>query len=441
MVITNLLAMPIYLYLSTYIILIIGLSAYISRSSTTEDFLIGGRNRNALGILLSKFAGAIGVSTLITYTGYAYKFGWGLFAMSIGSVVGYLIFAFWATPKIKELSIKGTFYTQGDLPAYVTSNEKTSLVTNSITVIVQFFWVLLSLVGGAKIIAFFDLFSYNTSLLITTSVVMIYVLLSGFKAVMITDIIQALIILCFISILIFGIVDLQDFNSVLSTSTHENVKLGSIIGLVLYGSLSVFGLADRYQLCYAAKDEKSLKKGMALAIIPVLIIAFLLLIIGLYAYNQNPSLDPDTVFVYAMQNFVHQSWVPLLLILFFAGLMSTADTSIFAVASHVVYTSKKDKKVKTLRFATITTVILAYSIALFWKDIVDITIVGAALRMTLSVAMIYVIRKKSNSGRFIASALGGIVGLVIGILIFGTKPTIAITVLIGSLLGLIYRSK
>ncbi|WP_299436974.1 hypothetical protein [uncultured Aquimarina sp.] len=433
--------MQIYLYLSIYIVLIIGLSVYISRSSSKEDFLIGGRNRNSWTILFSKFAGAIGVSTLITYTGYAYKFGWGLFAMSIGSVIGYLLFAFWAAPRIKNLSLQGNFYTQGDLPAFVTGNKTTSLITNGITIVVQFFWVLLSLAGGAKVIAFFDLFSYDIALLITASVVLIYVLFSGFKAVIITDIIQAIIIIGFLCILIFGMLDIREFDTILETSTGKNVQLGSIIGLVLYGGLSVFGLADRYQLCYAAKDVKSLKRGMGFAIIPVLFIAFLLLLIGLYVYNQNTNLDPDTVFVFAMQNLVSESWIPILLVLFFAGLMSTADTSIFAVSSHLVYKSKEDQKVRSLRYATVITVIIAYVTALFWKSVVDITIVGAALRMTLSIAMIYVINKKKNSGRFIASALGGVTGLLIGLVAFGPKPTIAITVLLGSLIGLIYRSR
>ena len=195
--------MQLYFYLLAYIFLIIGVSIYISRTSTSEDFLIGGRDRNGLAILFSKFAGAIGVSTLITYTGYAYTFGWGLFAMSIGSVIGYLIFAFWAAPKIKRLSLKGQFYTQGDLPSFVTKDKNTALVTNLTTIVVQFFWVVLSLAGGAKIIAFFDIFSYEIALLITTGVVLVYVLISGYKAVIITDIIQALIIIVFLIVLVF----------------------------------------------------------------------------------------------------------------------------------------------------------------------------------------------------------------------------------------------
>jgi len=433
--------MQLYLFLIAYIFLIIGISVYISKTSSTEDFLIGGRDRNGLAILFSKFAGAIGVSTLITYTGYAYNFGWGLFAMSIGSVVGYLLFAFWAAPKVKRLSLKGKFYTQGDLPSFTTNTKNTAVVTNLTTIAVQFFWIVLSLAGGAKIIAFFDILSYEISLLITTGVVLTYVLISGYKAVIITDIIQALIIVVFLVIIVYTVLDIPDLSNVIHNSTPRKVTVGTVLGLTLYGGLSVFGMADRYQLCYSAKDEKSLKFGMGMAIIPVLFIAFILLLIGLYVYQQNPSLDADTVFVYAMKHFLNSSWLPLLLVLFFAGLMSTADTSIFAVASHSVFNVQEKNKVKSLRYATILTVIGAFILAYFWRNIVEITIVGAALRMTLSVAMIYVIKGNKNSGRFIASALGGVVGLLIGVLIFGPKPTIAITVLIGSLLGLIYKSK
>lgn len=433
--------MQIYIYLAVYIVFIIGLSIYISKSSTADDFLIAGRNSNTLSILFSKFSGAIGVSTFITFTGFAYKFGWGFLAMSLGSIVGYLFFAFWAAPRVKQLSSKGLFYTQGDLPAYVTGDDRTGLVTNVITVVVQFFWILLGLAGGAKIISYFELFSYETALLLTAAVVMIYVLVSGYKAVIATDILQGGIILVFLGILIFGLFDTSNLNSVLSTTPPESVKIGKIIGLILYGTLSVFGLADRYQLCYAAKDERSLTKGMGFAIIPVLIIVLLLLVIGLYTYSQAPGLDPDTAFIFAMEHFVNQSWLPLLFILFFAGLMSTADTSIFAVASHVTYKSAPGNKVKNVRYITVITVIIACAVAWFWRSIVDITIVGAALRMCTSVAMIYVIGNNTNNGRFLGSALGGIIGLIAGLAAFGTTPKIAIAVLIGSLLGLLFKSK
>jgi len=428
-------------YLTIYVSLILGFSAYIAKTSSKEDFFIGGRSRNSLTILFSKFSGAIGVSTFITYTAYAYKYGWGLFAMSLGTVIGYLIFAYWAAPRIKTLSDIGNFYTQGDLVKYVTNNSTTSKITNITTICVQFFWVLLSLAGGAKIIAYFDILSYEISLLITATVVMIYVLLSGYKAVMLTDIFQGIIIILLLCLLIYYLLSGIKFSTVLTVSTNDQIKFGSIFGLVLYGGLSVFGLADRYQLCYAAKDTKSLKKGLGLAILPILVIAFLLLLIGLSVFFKKPNLDPDLAFIYAMKNLVSPSLIPILLILFFAGLMSTADTSVFAVASHTNALVNERYNVKIIRIITIITIITATIISWFWKSIVDITIIGAALRMTLSIPMIYIIKQKNNSLRYMSSVTGGILGLLLGILIFGPKPTIAILVLIGSLIGLIFKSK
>ena len=63
------------------------------------------------------------------------------------------------------------------------------------------------------------------------------------------------------------------------------------------------------------------------------------------------------------------------------------------------------------------------------------------LSLLLYLLMIYAINNNKNSGRFIASAIGGIIGLIIGLIFFGAKPTIAIMVLVGSLLGLIYKTK
>jgi len=70
--------MAVYIFIGIYVILIIGISYFYSRNGSDEDYLISGRNRNQWNILASKFAGAVGVSTFITYTSYTYKFGpWG----------------------------------------------------------------------------------------------------------------------------------------------------------------------------------------------------------------------------------------------------------------------------------------------------------------------------------------------------------------------------
>lgn len=439
--------MAIYIFIGIYVILIIGISYFYSKNGSDEDFLISGRDRNAFNILASKFAGAVGVSTFITYTSYTYKFGtWGVLPLILGAVVGYSIFAFWAAPKIKHFSTIGKqFYTQGDLVRFITNNKNTSLLTNSITICIQFFWILLSLVGGAKVIAYFDLLSYETALIFTAVIVLLYILFSGFKAVIITDIFQSIIILILLVIIVYNVLSNDSFSipDLMAAQPLEPIKTKDIIGLMLYGALSVFGLADRYQLCYAAKDVKAARRGMSLALVPIVIVVVLLMFVGLSALLQNNALDYDNAFIYAMQNLLSPSFYPVLLVLFFAGLMSSADTNIFAVASHasLSFAPNSPNKVQNTRWITVFVVVLATSIAFFWQSIVDITIVGAAMRITLAIPMIYIISRGNNTGRFIAATLGGVSGLVIGLIIFGVAPSIVLVVLLGSILGLFYKSK
>lgn len=439
--------MAVYIFIGIYVSLIIGISYFYSRNGADEDYLISGRDRNEWNILASKFAGAVGVSTFITYTSYTYKFGpWGVLPLILGAMVGYSLFAFWAAPKIKQFSTIGKqFYTQGDLVRFITNNENTRLLTNSITIGIQFFWILLSLVGGAKVIAYFGLLSYEIALIFTALTVLLYILFSGFKAVIITDVFQTLIILVLLTLIVYNVLSNDQFSipDLIAAQPLEPIQTKDIVGLMLYGGLSVFGLADRYQLCYAAKDANAAKRGMSLALIPIIVVVLLLMFVGLSALKENNALDADNAFIYAMQNLLSPSFYPVLLVLFFAGLMSSADTNIFAVASHASLSLAPDSpnKVKNTRWVTVIVVVLATGIAFFWQRIIDITIVGAAMRITIAIPMIYIISRGNNTGRFMASALGGVLALGLGLCLYGPVPSIVILVLLGSILGLLYKSK
>ena len=436
--------MSFYLIIGLYILLVLGVSYYFSLKSSAEDYLISGRDRSNLNILASKFAAAVGVSTFITYTGYAYRFGaFGVGSLMLGIIIGYGLFAFWAAPKINRLSLKGNFYTQGDLVSAQTDSDVAGKLTNGTTIAIQFFWILLSLVGGAKIIAHFEILPYTPALLLTSSVILVYVLLSGFKAVIITDLFQAIIIIAFLLIIATNISgNGTSINALLQITPPEKMKLGALIGLLLYGALSVFGLADRYQLCYSAKNEQAARRGMSQSILPILLVATLLFYLGLVALNANSDLEADYAFIYAMENMLSTQYYPLLLVLFFAGLMSSADTNIFAVATHLTKKDvSKEKKVKTTRYYTVIVVVIATVVSVFWTDIIDITIVGAAMRLTLSVPMIYALRKKNIPSRSIGSVVLGIVALVIGIFILGADPKLALLVLLGTLIGLLFKRK
>ena len=431
----------LYLYLGSYILLVLGISFWISKKNSDEDFLIAGRDRKMVQILFSKFATSVGVSWFITYTGYAYLYGFSVLTIIPGFIISYFLFAYWAVPKIYKDSQKEKFYTQGD---FVLSKTKSTFDKQFIDwsgIIINIIWLLVSIIGGAKIISFLGILSYEGALLTTSSVILIYILLSGYKAVIITDLIQALIVLGLFGVILFYLLQINNLTTIVSENTGS-IEIGTAIGLFIYGIFSLFSLPDRYQLTFSAKDADEAKKGMALAIIPITIMILLLLLIGLYVHSLNPNLDPDLVFIKFFFEYLPESFISIGVILFLAGLMSSADTGVYNITSYIAFLKNKNgDKVKQIRILTICLILLITIIAYFVRDIIGVTIFAAGVTLIPSIAMIYIISWGKNSKRFSAMVIGGVAGLIFGISLFGLTPSIALFPIIFALFGFLVDSK
>jgi len=415
-------------------------SYIISKKESKEEFLIAGRNRGSVQILFSKFATVIGAGFFITYTGFAYEYGFGIFAMLFGMFAGYLLFGLWAAPKIYKNSKKNKFYTMGDFVYNKTKNKFSLKITNSLSNLILFVWMIVGIIGGAKIINNFELISYPLAVILITSIVLIYIYLAGFKAVLITDFIQAIIILGLLFLITFDIIHSGNFLQIFSAHA-SSVDIGAAIGFFLFGLLSIFSYSFMFQLCYSAKDEIKLKRGIVLSIIPVLIVASFLLLIGIFMSSKTTQLDSGLIFVYAMKNFLSPQLLPLGIILFFAGIMSSIDTSVYAISSHLVLNKKIKIKniIKLIRQKMILLMIVSALIALAFTDIVDVSIIAAGLSLVLSLPIIYLISNGQNYKKFVSSIIGGLIGLIFGIIVFGINPLIILPILLFSTLGLFYN--
>ncbi len=427
----------IYIYLGLYVLLLLSIALYVARKENKEDFLISNRDRAGWQILLSKFAGSIGATWFITYTAFAFEYGLAIYGILFGFVLGYFSFAYWAAPRIYEYSREKKFYTQSDFVLHATGSRRASDFATIITILMQFLWLLTGVVAGSQVIAYFDLLSYEFALVLTLSVILLYTFIAGFKAVVITDIFQSIIIFLLLVGLSFVIFGGNSFGEILSVET-ESLGVGTLLGFLIYGSVSVFALADRYQLCYAAKDLKSLKRGMGFAIGPLLVAAFFLVLIGLFVRGQNPGLDPGVVFIFALESFLPLALLPLAVVLFFAGLMSSADTSVFAIASHYTFLKKKRMSVSAIRLYTAGTLLLVLVFAYFVRDVVALTVFAAAFGVTLSLPMMYLISGGRRSGMFFSSLLGSLFGLLLAVLLIGVDPAILLPVVFGGGFGLVF---
>lgn len=429
----------VYIWLGIYVAILLIISYIFSRRQSDEDYFISGRNRPGWQIFASKFAASIGVGLFITYTGFAYEFGLGTLTLVLGAIIAYPLFAYWAAPKIYKNSEKEKFYTLGDFVYSKTKSEFAKTSANILSSGILFAWLITGIIGGGKIINDFGFLSYNIAVLITSLVVLTYILMAGFRAVILTDIFQAGIIIVLLFVVTFGIIGSESIGTILETKTG-GINIGTAIGFFLYGILAVFSSADRYQLTYASKDEKNLKHGLGFAVFPMIIASLLVVLIGLFMASRVQGLDTGLVFTEALKNFLPASLLPLSIVLFFAGIMSSADTNIYAISSHYEL-SRKNKTRKGIRRATIVLVVISSILALLFPDVVDVSIIAGGITLTLSVAMVYVISGGENKNRFLGSMFGGLIGLAIGIAIFGLTPTIALPTIIVSIFGLLWKGK
>jgi solute:Na+ symporter, SSS family len=429
----------IYLWIGIYVILLILVSYFVSKKQSKEDFLISGRNRGAWQILFSKFAAYVGAAYFITYTGFAYEYGVGVFAMLIGMFLGFLLFGYWAAPRIHAGSKEKKFYTMGDFVYDKTKSVFSATLASILSNLILFIWLLVGTIGGAKIISDFGLMSYNVAVLLTVFVVLVYLYLAGFKAVIMTDLIQGLIILGLLFLVTFGIIGSGSIGEIISAQSGS-VDIAAAIGFLLFGLLGIFSYSHMFQLCYAAKNKDKLRHGIGMAFIPAMLVGFFLLVIGTFMASSSPGLDSGLVFTEALKTFLPASLLPLGIVMFFAGIMSSADTNVYAISSHIVLSGKRKFKfpIKMIRMIMVLLMIVTAFFAIIFSDIVDVSVLAGGLTLTMSVPVIYLISKK-NPKRFIGSIIGGLVGLVVGLAIFGMEPTIALTVLVGTLLGLLWN--
>lgn len=426
------------LYLVVYVLFLFALSYWVSRRQSSEDFLISGRNRGGWQIMFSKFASGIGVGYFISYTGFAYEYGLGLFAMMIGIVAGYLLFAYWATPKIAKDSKEKKFYTIGDFVFHKTGSKMAMYVADIFSSGVLFAWLISGIIGSAKIISDFGLLSYNWGVLVTSLVVLVYLLIAGHRAVILTDIVQSVIIFILLIVVTFGIVQGNTLSSL--SSGLGSIDIGTFVGFLLFGVLSVFAYSDRYQLSYAAKNSKGLKHGMGLAIIPIFFAGLFLLVVGMFMAVNSQGLDSGLVFTEALKTFLPASLLPFAIVLFFAGIMSSADTNIYAISSHYAM-HRGGNKVKVVRKATFVVVVLTALFAILFPDVVDVSIFAGGISLTLPIAMIYVLCGGKRASKFILSAFISLLTGLVGIMIFGLEPIIALPALFGGVVGLLFGSR
>jgi len=435
-----------YILLGLYVLTIFCIAWWYARNSTEEDFLIAGRNRPAWQILLSKTASSIGVGFFLLYTGYGYQFGWPIALLLVFQIMSAVVFAYWVVPKIFRYAHEKSFLTMGDYVGDQLQNKKTGAFLDFVTAAVGFIWVVAGFIGGIKVVANLLTLTYEQALVLTVLLIGSYILISGYRVVLATDVVQMLVIIGLL-VIVFGTLFTSVDVSAVSTTPVESLPIVLIIGIAIFGFFTIFGTADRYQLIYSAKTEKAAKTGLLWSVVPFSLAFLPLVFIGLFMRTQGADFDPDTVFLTFINTFTSSNIASIAGVMLVAGLMSTADTWVYATASH--FQTARNRwvggvemiSVSSLRNSIVVCLVLMGVVSFFFRDLLEIAIFSAAILVALSIPMLYVVSNGNSSERFVLSVIASIGAVIAGALLLGVIPEILLFPIVAGSLSLLIPTR
>ncbi|RLE38432.1 hypothetical protein DRJ17_03910 [Candidatus Woesearchaeota archaeon] len=431
-----------YSLLGLFFLLLILIGYLSSKKESKEEYLIADRKLGVLSSVSTIVASKVGGGLLVTCMALVYLYGISAIWLFFGFAFGYIIFYFFAI-ELKKLADKERYYTLSDY-FFNRFSKSTGFLSAGILGISYFFIFVVQLIAGAKLLSVLTGFSYIFSLLIITSIILFYLILGGFKAVVKTDVIQYMAIL----VIVFFVAVFLTFNFGFKFDPvqWDLFKAGPkiIIPFFLGGLLVPLASPELWRRIYATKNLKTAKRSIIFANIFYVLTGLVLVFIGLIIRQNLPNIDPDLSLVLGFSNLLPTGFVGLGVIALFAAIMSSADTYIFTdvsiFAQDFYRRLKNPNKSQILKFIRVMLVFLALSgliLAYAIPSLAEIFFLYAGVVMLLSIMVIATrVNKKVSSFSLMLGMIFGILAMVIYGIFKGINPTMAFSLIIGGLFGL-----
>ena len=276
------------LCLIVFIAMMIGVGVYSkTRVKSTNDFFLGGRN---VGGWLSAFAYGTSYFSAVIFIGYAGAQGWEFGVSIIWIGIGNALLGCWLAWKVlaKRTRIMTHKLDAKTMPEFFEKRYESKNMKLVAALVIFIFLVpyTASVYKGLEYILqnSFNI-NFNTAIFFMALLTAIYLLLGGYIATAINDLIQGIIMIVGCILMVFYVVNhpnvggiseglkvLHELDPALTSPVSDSSRLLPLIGLIFMTSFGVWGLPQMIHKYYAIKDESAIKKGTIISTIFALII-------------------------------------------------------------------------------------------------------------------------------------------------------------------------
>jgi sodium/proline symporter len=422
-----------------YVTLLISWGIYQGRKVRTgDDFAIAGRKLPGWAAALSERATGESSWALLGLPGAAYAMGlteiWTALGCVAGIITAWVLIA-WRLREEAEKYQVSTF-TQYISAKHGECGRILRIISSLAIVFFFFFYVGAQFLGGGKTLHTLFGLKPGTGALITAAIIIPYTVYGGFRSVVYTDVVQAIImIITLIAGPIAGIIFILNHNDIYATGIAEALAhagdsytsvtggaSGFAAGLLIAGGFSwFFGyLGGQPQLSVrfmAIKDMRHAKKARNIGIAWTLIAycgALMLGWIGLAIFGPTGLADPEYVMPSVILKLFPPAMAGILIAGAIAAMISTADSLLIVssteLSENILKPKRKDKAGKSAGISTLnrhrlTTSLLAV-VALILSYLSPskliftiVSYVWAGIGCTFSVVILFTLFWKEFHGR------------------------------------------
>jgi sodium/pantothenate symporter len=371
-----------------YLLLMFGIAIYTnSRSSGKgnfmEEYFIGGRSMGGFVLAMTLIATYSSASSFVGGPGVAYSTGYAWILLSMIQVPTAFLTLGILGKKFAIISRKINAVTVTDYLKARYDNHFIA-ITTSIAMIVFFSAAMVAqFIGGAKLFEAVTGYSYVTGLIIFGISVILYTTIGGFKAVVITDAIQGIVMVLATTFLLVAVVNagggvesitakmIETNPNALTPTAGGAVSIPFILSFWVLVGFAVLGLPQTTIRCMGFKDSKSLHNAM---VIGTVVVGFLMLgmhLVGALGAYVVPGLSGDG----AIPDITVQILSPVLAGIFIAGplaaIMSTVDSMLILASASIIkdlylnYGKGNIEAIQLNRISLITTGVIGLIVFVF----------------------------------------------------------------------------
>ena len=305
---------------------------------TDEDFVLAGRNVGNIYIILSLFASFTGLSGLFGTPQYVYEYGiagwWWWATFPIGVFIMGMTMA--------KLLRRRMHVTLPDVVDVNHSSKAVRVAASLVTVWNYLAWTAGQVAGIVLVITTFTDLNGTAAVIVAYIIIGLFPLRGGFRAVVYTDSLQAVLFLVVLGLVIPAVLLLHyDVPEALAQTTSIDgfYKLfGSVPAgtMITWWLLAPAGFIDNMALqrVFAAKDEKSAKGNITAAFLLMIIFGLILMFIGIMARFILPAgSDPASAMLNLSQLVLPKGMLGLLVAAFAGVAVSTASSTLLVCSS------------------------------------------------------------------------------------------------------------